>query len=292
VPDGESDADNVEVRVWGEAKNFDFIPMSHMDIMEKRDWVDFDRGSKAAGFRGYFLKGDAALLEMALWLWGMDRWQKKGFMPMIVPSLVRKEALMGTGYLPGGEDDLYKDGEDYLSGTGEVATMFYHSDEIIDFKTGPKKFVAFSPCFRKEIGSYSKDVKASHEESVRLHEEITRNSEEMLEELGISYHTVINCAGDLGQGQVKKYDIEAWVPSQSKYRETHSASYFHDYQTRRLNIRYKDNEGKLKFAHSLNNTALATPRLLAILIENYQNADGSVTVPEVLRNYMGGREII
>lgn len=314
VPEGKSDADNVEIRTWGEVKSynngFDFAPLSHIEIMEKRNWVDFERGSKTSGFRGYFLKGDAALLEMSLWMWGMERWQNKGFEPMIVPSLVKKESLMGTGYLPGGDEDLYKDNNEYFAGTGEVATMYYHSDEIIDFKNGAKKFIAFSPCFRKEAGSYSKDVKglvrvheffkleqvilceASHEESARLHEEITRNSEEMLEELGIPYHTVINCAGDLGQGQVKKYDIEAWVPSQNKYRETHSASYFHDYQTRRLNIRYRDNEGKLKFAHSLNNTALATPRLLVNILENYQNSDGTVTVPEVLRKYMGGKSVI
>lgn len=310
VPEGLSDEDNIEVRVWGTPKAFDFEPLSHIELMEKRDWVDFERGTKTSGFRGYFLKGDAVMLEMAIWHWGMDRWQQKGFTPMLVPSLVRKEALMGTGYLPGGEEDLYKDGDEYFAGTGEVATMYYYSDEIIDFKNGPKKFVAFSPCFRKEAGSHSKDVKglvrvheffkveqvvlceASHEESVKLHEEITRNSEEMLEELGIPYHTVVNCAGDLGQGQVKKYDIESWVPSQNKYRETHSASYFHDFQTRRLNIRYRDSEGKLKFAHSLNNTALATPRLLVNIIENYQNADGTITVPEVLRKYMGNRDII
>lgn len=305
VPDGVSDEDNVEVKKWGEIKTFDFTPKDHIEIMEKADMVDFERGTKTAGFRGYFLKNDAALLEMAVWQYAMNRWAAKGYSPMLVPSLVRREALLGTGYLPQGEEDLYKDGNDYMAGTAEVATMFFHSDEVLENLDNPIKYIAWSPCFRKEAGSHGKDVKglvrvhefykleqvvlcrASHEESVRLHEEITRNSEEMMEELGIPYHTVVNCTGDLGQGQVKKYDIEAWMPSQNKYRETHSASYFHDFQTRRLNIRYRDENGKMRYAHSLNNTAAATPRLITAIIENYQNADGTVTVPDVLISYVG-----
>ena len=229
---------------------------------------------------------------------------------MLVPSLVKRAALLGTGYLPGGEDDLYKDGDDYLAGTGEVAAMFYHSDEVLDGATLPRKYIVWSPCFRKEAGSHGKDVKglvrvhefykceqvvlceASHEVSVQHHEEIVRNAEGMMEELGIPYHTVVNCGGDLGQGQVKKYDIEAWMPSQEKYRETHSASYFHDFQTRRLNIRYKDKSGKMEYVHSLNNTAAATPRLLIAVIENYQQEDGTIKVPEVLIPFMGGKTTI
>lgn len=305
VPDGDSDADNLEVKKWGEIQEFQFTPKSHIDIMEQNDMVDFDRGTKTSGFRGYFLKNDGALLEMAVWQYAMHRWAGKGFTPMIVPSLVKRETLMGSGYLPQGEEDLYKDGSEYFAGTGEVATMYYYADEVIDKAQFPIKFIAFSPCFRKEAGSHGKDVKglvrvheffkceqvvlceASHEESVRLHEEITRNSEEMMEELGLPYHTVVNCGADLGQGQVKKYDIEVWMPSQGKYRETHSASYFHDYQTRRLNIRYKDTDGKLRFVHSMNNTAAATPRLITAIIENYQQADGSVRVPDVLIPYVG-----
>ncbi len=305
VPDGESDADNVEVKKWGEIKTFDFKVRDHIEIMEMGDMVDFERGTKTSGFRGYFLKNDAALLEMAVWQYVMQKWNKKGFTPMIVPSMVKRETLLGSGYLPQGEDDLYKDGDDYLSGTGEVATMFYHSGEVMDAPQLPKKYLAFSTCFRKEAGSHGKDVKglvrvhefykleqvilceASHEKSVEHHEELLRNAEEMMEELGIPYHTVVNCGADLGLGQVKKYDIEAWMPSQDKYRETHSCSYFHDFQTRRLNIRYKDVDGKMRFAHSLNNTAAATPRLITAIIENYQNADGTVTVPEVLIPYVG-----
>lgn len=310
VPDGKTDAENVEAHAWGEIKEYPFTPLDHIELMEKGDMVDFERGTKTSGFRGYFLKNDGAMLEMALWHYAMQRWQNIGFTPMLVPSLVKRETLLGTGYLPQGEDDLYKDGNDYLAGTGEVATMFYHSDEVLDQSELPKKYIVWSPCFRKEAGSHGKDVKglvrvhefykceqvvlceASHETSVAYHEEIRRNAEEMMEELGLPYHTVVNCGGDLGLGQVKKYDIEAWMPSQNKYRETHSASYFHDFQTRRLNIRYKDKEGKLRYAHSLNNTAAATPRLVTVIIENYQQPDGTVKVPDVLVPFMGGKRVI
>ncbi len=305
VPEGSSDAENVEVYKWGSPREFTFTPKDHLELMENLDMVDFERGTKTSGFRGYFLKNDGALLEMALWQYGMQRWQKLGFTPMIVPSLVKRETLLGSGYLPQGEEDLYKDGEDYFAGTGEVATMYYHANEVVDKAALPMKFVAFSPCFRKEAGSHGKDVKglvrvheffkceqvvlceASHEQSVQLHEEITEHAKSMMEELGLPYHVVANCGGDLGLGQVKKYDIEVWMPSQSKFRETHSASYFHDFQSRRLNIRYKDDEGKLRFVHSLNNTALATPRLLTAIIENYQRDDGSIDVPAILIPYVG-----
>jgi seryl-tRNA synthetase len=231
----------------------------------------------------------------------------KGFIPMTVPSLVRKETLMGTGYLPQGEDDLYKTQDDeYLAGTGEVSTMSYFSDEILNKAQLPIKFISFSPCFRREAGSHGKQTKglyrvheffkleqvvlceADHTQSVQLHEELTNNAEEILQALNLPYHVVVNCGGDLGLGQVKKYDLEAWIPSESRYGETHSSSYFHDFQTRRLNIRYTDTDGKKKLAHSLNNTAVAVPRILIQIIENNQQADGSIVVPEVLRPYMGG----
>lgn len=311
VPDGETDAQNVEIRTHGEKPEFSFTPRSYIDLMELNDMVDLERGVKVSGFRGYFLKNDAVLLNFAVWQYTMNKLLGKGFEPMIVPSLVRRETLMGSGYIPQGEDDLYKtqDG-DYLAGTGEVATMSYYSDEVIESSMFPKKFLAFSPCFRREAGSHGKNTRglyrvheffkleqvvlceANHQTSVTLHEEITANVEEMLAELGIPFHVVVNCGGDLGLGQVKKYDIEAWIPSEQKYGETHSASYFHDFQTRRLNIRYRDEEGKLRFAHSLNNTAFATPRLLISLIENNQLEDGSIKIPEVLRPYMQGRDII
>lgn len=306
VPEGGSDADNVEVKTWGEKPQFSFTPKSHVELMEKHKMVDLERGSKVAGFRGYFLTGAGAELNFALWKFIIDFWSKRGFTFLIAPSLVKRESFMGTGYLPQSEEDLYKtqDG-DYLAGTAEVATMGYYMDELVDKAQFPIKFFAFSPCFRREAGSHGKDTKgimrvheffkfeqvvlcdASHEESVRWHEELTKNSEEFLQALGLPYHVVVNCGGDLGLGQVKKYDIECWVPSEGKYRETHSSSYFHDFQTRRLNTRYKDAEGKTRFPHSLNNTAAATPRLLISLIENNQQADGSINIPEVLRPYFG-----
>lgn len=311
VPEGSEDKDNKEVKVWGSIPKFDFKPKSHIEIMQNLDMVDLERGTKVAGFRGYFLKNDGVLLSFAIWQHALSHFLKKGFTPMIVPSLVRREPFVGSGYLPQGEEDLYKtqDGE-YLSGTAEVATMAFHMDEILDKKSLPKKFLSFSPCFRREAGAYSKDVKglirvhefykveqvilceASHEESVKYHEFLHRNTEEFIETLGIPYHTVINCAGDLGLGQVKKYDIELWVPLEEKYREIGSTSYFHDFQTRRLGIRYKDDDGKMKYTHSLNSTAIPTPRILVSLIENYQQADGSIIIPEVLRPYMGGKSKI
>jgi seryl-tRNA synthetase len=312
VPEGADDSENVQLRVWGEKPAFAFTPKDHVALMEELDLVDFERGSKVAGFRGYFLKGDGVLLQFALWNYFMDGLLQKGFEPMMVPSLVNKAALYGTGYLPQGEEDLYRTQDDmYLAGTGEVATMSYYSDEVLSHTALPKKFVAFSPCFRREAGAHGKDVKglvrvheffkleqvvlceASHETSVAFHEEITQNVETLLQGLGLHYHVVANCGGDLGLGQVKKYDIEVWVPSQEKFRETHSASYFHDFQTRRLNIRYKDAEGTLRYAHSLNNTLVATPsRIIPAIIENFQQADGSIVIPEALRPYMMGRDVI
>jgi seryl-tRNA synthetase len=306
VPEGESDKDNVEIKKWGEPATFPFAPKSHIDLMVALGMADFERGAKVAGFRGYFLKGDGVLLTMAIWQLALRHFSAKGFTPMIVPSLVRREPLLGTGFLPQSEDDLYKVQDDlYLAGTGEVATMGYHMDEVLTKEELPKKYLAFSPCFRREIGAHGKDVKglirvhefykfeqvvlceASHETSVKEHEELTRNTEELIELLGIPYHTVINCGGDLGLGQVKKYDIELWVPGEQTYREIGSASYFHDFQTRRLNTRYKDAEGKLLYAHSLNNTAIPVPRILVSIVENYQQADGTIKVPEALVPYVG-----
>lgn len=307
VPEGESDKDNKEVRSWGEKTKFSFTPKSHIEIMENLKMADFERGTKVAGFRGYFLTGPGALLNMAVWQHAQRFFTEKGFTPVVVPSLLRRVNFLGTGYIPQGEDDLYKtqDG-DYLAGTAEVGLMGFHMNDVLELQGLPKKYLGFSPCFRREAGSHSKDVKglirvhefykweqvifceASHEESVKWHEWLTRNTEEFIESLGIPYRTVVNCGGDIGLGQVKKYDIEAWVPGEETYREVSSASYFHDFQTRRMNIRYKDAEGNMRFAHSLNNTAIATPRILVSLIENYQQEDGSVKVPPALQPYFGG----
>ncbi len=306
VPDGASDAENLEVKKWGTPTEFSFTPKDHVTLMTALDIADFERGAKVAGFRGYFLKGDGVLLANAVWQLALKHFSAKGMTLMSVPSLVRREAFLGTGYLPQGEEDLYKtqDG-DYLAGTGEVATMAYHMDETLDGNAFPLKFLAFSPCFRREAGAHGKDVrglirvheffkweqvilcKAEHDESVRMHERLNRNTEEFIELLNIPYHTVAVCGGDLGLGQVKKYDIELWVPGENTYREISSASYFHDFQTRRLNIRYRDAEENLRFPHSLNSTAIPTPRILVSIIENYQQADGTIKVPEVLVPYVG-----
>lgn len=310
VPEGEGDKDNKEVKKWGNIPKFDFEAKSHIDIMVDLGMADFERGTKVAGFRGYFLTGSGAMLCFAIWRYALDFFISRGFTLMIAPSLVRREALLGTGYLPQGEEDLYKtqDGE-YLAGTAEVAVMGYHSGEVLKKADLPKKILAFSPCFRREAGSHSKDVKglirvheffkfeqvvlceASHDESVKYHEEVNKNTEELIESLGIPYRTVVNCGGDLGLGQVKKYDIELWVPLEETYREISSASYFHDFQTRRLGIRYKE-EDKLQYAHSLNATAVPTPRILVSLVENFQQADGSIRIPEVLVPYMNGLAVI
>jgi seryl-tRNA synthetase len=311
VPDGDDDSGNVEVRTWGERKTFDFPAKDHIAICEDRGWADFEKGAEVAGFRGYFLKGEITELMFAMWRFVMDYYIERGFQPMIVPSLVRRATLLGTGYLPQGEDDLYKTQDnDYLAGTGEVATMAYYAGTAIDKTQFPIKTLAFSPCFRREAGSHGKDVKglyrvheffkfeqvalceASHEESVKLHEELTRNAEEMMQKLEIPYRVVVNCGGDLGLGQVKKYDIEAWRPGHGSWGETHSSSYFHDFQTRRLDIRYRDDANKLRYAHSLNNTAMAAPRILIPFVENHQNADGTINIPVALRPYLGGRETL
>ncbi|MBI5134064.1 MAG: serine--tRNA ligase [Candidatus Taylorbacteria bacterium] len=306
VPDGASDSENKEVKVWGEKPAFAFEPKDHVEIMTSLGMVDFERGAKVHGFRGYFLTGAGARLSFAIWNYAMEFFSKRGFTPVIPPTIVRKENLYGTAHLPGDVEDYYmtQDG-DALAGTAEVPVMSFHSGEVLDEKSFPIKYLGFSPCYRREAGSHSKDVKglirvhefykleqvilceASHETSVRLHDELNRNTEEFIESLGIPYHTVINCGADLGLGQVKKYDIELWVPKEGKYREISSASYFHDFQTRRFNIRYKDAEGKLRYAHSLNCTAIPTPRILVSLVENMQQPDGSVRIPAALRPYFG-----
>ena len=311
VPEGTSDEDNKEIRTWGEIPQFAFTPKDHVAILEEHDLADFERGAKVSGVRGYFMKNEGAQLFFALWQYVLNYFITEGYTPMIVPSLVKRETLYGTGYLPQGEEDLYKTQDDeFLAGTAEVATMSYYSGEVLSKADLPKKFIAFSPCFRREAGAHGKDVKgiirvheffkleqvilseASHAESVRLHEEITAHVEKIMQALKLPYHVVVNCTGDLGLGQVKKYDIEAWMPSQNKYRETHSSSYFHDFQTRRLNIRYRDDDGTLRYVHSLNNTACATSRLPAAILENYQEADGRIRVPDVLRPYFNGKEYI
>ena len=311
VPEGSGEDENKELRTLGEKPVFSFEPKDHIEIMTKLDMADFERGVKAHGFRGYFLKNDGALLSWAIWNYAQEFFLKKNFSPFIPPVILNKEHFFGTGHLPGGAEDIFQtqDGQ-YLAGTAEVPMMAYHASEILSEKDLPKRYLAFSPCFRREAGAHSKDVKglirvhefykleqlvlckASHEESVKFHEELNRNTEEFIESLGIPYRQVVICTGDLKGAHVKSYDTELWVPKEGKYREIASASYYHDFQTRRFGIRYRDQEGKIHYAHSLNATAIPTPRILVSLIENYQQADGSIKIPEVLRKYLGGKEFI
>lgn len=305
VPVGKDESSNQVVRQEGKVRDFDFTPQTHEEIMKKLDWLDTNRATKIAGFRGYFLKNDALLLEQALLLYALSIMKKHGFTPMSAPVLVNREAMYGTGYFPWGAEDHYytQDGQ-ILAGTAEVALTSYYGGEILREKDLPIKICGISPCFRREVGSYGKDTKgiirvhqfnkveqvvltvADEEETRVWHEKMLGISEELLRSLSLPYQVLLMCTGDMGAGQRKKYDIETWFPGQGKYRETHSASYFNDFQARRLNMRYQAKDGGTKFVYTLNNTVAASPRLLAAVIENYQQADGSVTIPEVLRPFM------
>lgn len=306
VPDGNDDNDNQEIFKWGNIPSFNFEPKSHIEIVENLGLADFERGAKVSGFRGYFLKGELARLQFAISQFVSDFFIDKGYEYMITPTIINESVAMGTGYLPQGKDDMYiTQDNQYLSATAEIPVMGYYMNEVVELQNLPIKIMAFSSAYRREAGSYNKDTKglyrlhefnkfeqvvlceAKHEESVKLHEELRQNAEDLMQALNIPYHVVLNCSGDLGLGQVKKYDIEAWIPSKQKYGETHSISYFHDFQCRRLNTKYRDESGKLLFAHSLNGTALAFPRVFIPLLENNQTESGAIIIPEVLRKYFG-----
>ncbi len=307
VPEGAGEAENVEVRRWGEPPRFDFTPLDHTALMERLDMLDLERGAKVAGSRSYILKGHGARLEMALTHLAMNFLIGKGFTPLIVPALVREFALVGNGQFPVGREQTYELPADelFLAGTAEVAMTGMHADEILPFDDLPLRYVALSPCFRREAGSYGRDVKgvirvhqftkveqyiiAPHDRdaSLALLEDLLTNAEELLQMLEIPYRVMLMCTGDMGDGKVKSYDIESWVPSENMYRETHSDSYLGDWQARRVNLRYRGHDGKVRFADTLNNTALASPRILVPLLETHQQADGSVRVPAALQPYLG-----
>jgi seryl-tRNA synthetase len=313
VPTGADDADNVELRTWGEPRKFDFEARDHIQIGEEQDWLDIVRGARLAGSRNYVLRGDLSLLEGAVMRFALDSMVARGFVPLSVPTLVRTETMIGTGYFPGGEDQAYRcDERDDLClvGTAEVPITALHQDEILEIGSLPRKFVALSSCYRREAGTYGKDTKglyrvhqfqkveqvvidvADAEQSLKHHLEILDNSEQLMQALDLPYRIVNVCGGDLGQPQIQKFDIETWMPGRDSYGETHSASRFHDFQSRRLGLRYRDAEGKVHFCHTLNNTVAASTRMLIALLENHQNADGTVSVPEPLRAYLGGREVL
>ncbi|MEA1929337.1 MAG: serine--tRNA ligase [Patescibacteria group bacterium] len=305
VPEGGGEPDNQEVLIKGAPPKFEFEPKDHIELMTKLQMIDLERGTKAHGFRGYFLQNAGADLSWAVWNYARAFFSKRDFRPFVAPAILKKEFFYATGHLPREAEDLYKtQDDDYLSGTAEVPMMAYHGGEILNEADLPKRYLAFSPCYRREAGSHGKDIKglirvqeffkleqliicrADHAESEKFHEETNKNYEDFIESLGLPFRRVLICGGDLGGNKVKQYDTEIWFPSQQTYREGSSAAYYHDFQTRRFNIRYRAENGKPRFAHSLNCTAAATPRLLAALVENYQQADGSIKVPEALVPYM------
>jgi seryl-tRNA synthetase len=312
VPEGADDRENVEIRTWGNIPKFDFEPKDHVELGELLDILDIPRGVKLAGARSYILKNEGALLEYAVLMYALQKLVKLGFNPMIVPHLVKDIAMIGTAYFPGGEEQAYACERDglYLIGTAEVPVTSYHYDEILEEKDLPKHYCGISPCYRREAGTYGKDTKglyrihqfqkieqvivckADEQISSQEHEFITNNSENLVKDFGLPHRVVMVCAGDLGQPQKRKYDIECWMPSRNGYGETHSSSKFFDFQARRLKLRYRDSEGNIKYCHTLNNTFVATPRILISVLECNQQKDGSVVIPEVLRPFMAGIEVI
>lgn len=315
VPIGNSDADNVEVRRVGTPKrveDFGFPFKDHVDLCVALDIADFDRGVKLAGSRNYVLKGAGAMLHEAILRLAWDLMIQRNFIPMTVPVLVLDKLMEGTGYFPLGRDQAYlceRDGQS-LVGTAEVPVTGFHGDEILTEAELPKLFVARSTCFRREAGAAGKDTrglyrihffdkleqvvicKSDAAESAKWHDAIIKNATDTLEALELPYRVLEVCTADMGQGKVRMYDIETWMPSRNGFGETHSASRFHDFQSRRLNLRYRDEAGKVHFCHTLNNTVIASPRIMIPVLEMNQNADGSVTVPKALRQYMGGMERI
>jgi len=322
VPIGKDESENVEIYKWGEIPKFDFEPKDHIQLGKDLDILDFERGTKVSGYRGYYVKNEGAALELAIMMYAFYKMISKGFSPMIVPTLVKDFALFGSGYFKGTEynpevDEIYQvatsdkevTGEvskekKFLVGTAEPSLLAYYSGEVLKEEQLPMKMCGFSPCYRSEIGSYGKDTKglyrvheffkveqvilakADTEESDKLQQEMVEISKEMHEELGLPYRQLRICTGDMSAGKYKMFDIEAWIPSRNAYGETGSASNFLDWQSRRLNVKYADKSGEKKYVYMLNNTALATPRTLIAILENYQQADGSVKIPEVLKKYM------
>lgn len=304
TPIGSDETFNKVVREEGQIPHFTFPILAHQELMEKANWLDTKRAVKVAGFRAYFLKNDGLRLERALLSYALDLMTNFGFEVMSVPTLVKPETMVGTGFFPWGkEDHYYTQNGQILAGTAEVALTSYYQNELLREKDLPIKLCGISPCYRREIGTHGKDTKgiirvhqfnkveqvvltiADEEETRNWHEKMLKYSEQLLQDLGLPYRVVAMCTGDMGAGQRKKYDLETWFPSQNTYRETHSASYFNDFQARRLNIRYQAKDGSIKYVYTLNNTVAASPRLLAALVENYQQKDATIEIPKVLKKY-------
>lgn len=302
----------VEVRRWGEAPSFDFPVLDQVQILERNGWAEFERPSRVAGARNYMLRGEAVILEMALWRFALDRLMERGFTVITVPSLARESAFIGTGHFPSGREQVYYLPEDelYLSGTAEVVANSLHSGEILSADQLPILYAAYSPCFRREAGSAGRDVRglirvhqftkveqyvlcrADVQESHRWFDTILANAESIVQALEIPYRVIMTATADMGSGKVRMWDIESWVPSEGRYRETHSCSELYDWQARRSDLRYRETGEKPRFAYTLNNTALATPRILVPLLENHQLPNGDATIPAALRSYLGGAETV
>ncbi|TXD37566.1 serine--tRNA ligase [Lujinxingia vulgaris] len=312
VPIGETDEDNEVIRHVGEPRTFDFEPRDHEELGELLGIIDKERGIKVGGARSYALRGAGALLEMAVMRLGMDLMVERGYEPIIGPLMVNESALVGTGFFPYGKEDTYHLEKDdkYLVGTSEVILVSLNADEILEQDSLPRRYCGFSPCFRREAGSAGRDTRgvyrvhqftkveqviiceADEAKSRALHEELLGNSEALMQKLELPYRVALACTGEIGLGQVLKHEIETWMPSRGMYSETHSCSSLYDYQARRSGIRYRNEEGQMRYCYTLNNTLAASPRILIPILEHYQNEDGSVTVPEALRPYMHGIEVI
>ncbi len=307
APVGPDETYNRVIRTVGEPPRFEFEPLDHVALIEKNGWGDLSRVTQVSGSRTYCLKGALALLETKLMGWALDRIAQAGFTPITVPAIAREQAFLNQGQFPGHREETYELPNDdlWLAGTAEVVLTSLHSGEIIEADKLPVLYAGFSPCFRREAGSAGKDVRgllrvhqfvkveqyvvceADEAQSAEWHATLLRLAEDLLRSLEIPFQVIETSTGDMGLGKYRMNDIESWVPSLGKYRETHSCSTLHDWQARRANIRYRGADGKVRFAHTLNNTALASPRILVPLLENHQTADGRVRLPEALRDLMG-----
>jgi seryl-tRNA synthetase len=312
APVGPDDSANTIVRTVGTPPEFGFTPLDHVELLERRGWADFNRARNVAGERAYALMSDLLMLERAVHSYALDVLSTKDFTLVSVPSLVREAALTGTGQFPAHREETYAIPADdlYLAGTAEVALVGFHSGEILEHKSLPVRYAGISPCFRREAGSAGRDVRgllrvhqfekveqfvicaADVAESDRWHAELLGTAEQLLQGLGLAYQVVECSTGDMGAGKYRMNDINTWMPSLGAYRETHSCSSLLDWQARRANVRYRDADGTVRFAYTLNNTAVATPRILAALVENFQTSEARVRVPGVLQPYLGGRELL
>ena len=312
APIGPNEDSNVVIRTEGSVPSFDFTPLDHVALIEKNDWAELSRIVQVSGSRTYCLKGRLALLETKLMGWALEQIAEAGFTPITVPAIAREQAFLNQGQFPGHVEETYALPNDdaFLAGTAEVALTSLHSGEILEGAQLPMLYAGFSPCFRREAGSAGKDVRgllrvhqflkveqwvmceADEAVSAGWHGKLLAQAERLLACMEIPYQVIETSTGDMGLGKYRMNDIESWVPSLGKYRETHSCSTLHDWQARRANLRYRDAEGKVRFAHTLNNTALASPRILVPLLENHQTADGRVRLPQAIRHLMGGDEYL